>query len=91
MVLLIGAPALISDPGARHFLEQAQYLGGVMAARSRRSTQRRMVLPCRTTGWMTPSSNCGALQHRFFSCSVAIPAIPSNASARPPKSRSSQR
>ena len=32
MMLLIGAPVLIDDPVARHFLEQAQYLGGVMAA-----------------------------------------------------------
>jgi hypothetical protein len=31
MMLLIGAPVLIGDPVARHFLEQAQYLGGVMA------------------------------------------------------------
>jgi len=31
MVLLTGAPVLINDPIARHFLEQAQYLGGVMA------------------------------------------------------------
>jgi hypothetical protein len=31
MVLLIGAPVLIGDPVARRFLEQAQYLGGVMA------------------------------------------------------------
>jgi hypothetical protein len=31
MMLLIGAPVLIDDPVARHFLEQAQYLGGVMA------------------------------------------------------------
>ena len=32
MMLLIGAPVLIEDPVARRFLEQAQYLGGVMAA-----------------------------------------------------------
>jgi hypothetical protein len=32
MMLLIGAPVLIDDPVARRFLEQAQYLGGVMAA-----------------------------------------------------------
>jgi hypothetical protein len=31
MMLLIGAPVLIDDPVARHFLEQAQFLGGVMA------------------------------------------------------------
>lgn len=31
MMLLIGAPVLIDDPVARRFLEQAQYLGGVMA------------------------------------------------------------
>lgn len=31
MMLLIGAPVLIGDPVARRFLEQAQYLGGVMA------------------------------------------------------------
>ena len=31
MVLLTGAPVLIDDPVARRFLEQAQYLGGVMA------------------------------------------------------------
>jgi multisubunit Na+/H+ antiporter MnhG subunit len=30
MVLLVGAPVLIGDPVARHFLEQAQYLGGVL-------------------------------------------------------------
>jgi hypothetical protein len=30
MVLLVGAPVLINDPVARRFLEQAQYLGGVM-------------------------------------------------------------
>jgi hypothetical protein len=32
MMLLTGAPVLIDDPVARHFLEQAQYLGGVMAS-----------------------------------------------------------
>ena len=32
LMLLIGAPVLIDDPVARRFLEQAQYLGGVMAA-----------------------------------------------------------
>jgi len=31
MMLLIGAPVLIDDPVARRFLEQAQYLGAVMA------------------------------------------------------------
>jgi hypothetical protein len=31
MMLLIAAPVLIDDPVARHFLEQAQYLGGIMA------------------------------------------------------------
>ena len=31
LMLLTGAPVLINDPIARHFLEQAQYLGGVMA------------------------------------------------------------
>ena len=31
MILLVGAPVLIDDPIARHFLEQAQYLGGLMA------------------------------------------------------------
>ena len=31
MMLLTGAPVLINDPVARHFLEQAQYLGGLMA------------------------------------------------------------
>lgn len=31
MMLLVGAPVLIDDPVARNFLEQAQYLGGVMA------------------------------------------------------------
>jgi hypothetical protein len=31
MMLLIAAPVLMDDPVARHFLEQAQYLGGVMA------------------------------------------------------------
>jgi hypothetical protein len=30
MMLLTGAPLLIDDPVARRFLEQAQYLGGVM-------------------------------------------------------------
>ena len=30
MMLLTGAPVLIGDPVARRFLEQAQYLGGVM-------------------------------------------------------------
>ena len=32
VTLLVGAPVLISDPVARHFLERAQYVGGVMAA-----------------------------------------------------------
>lgn len=32
VMLLTGAPVLIGDPVARRFLEQAQYLGGVMAA-----------------------------------------------------------
>jgi len=31
LVLLVGAPVLINDPVARRFLEQAQYLGAVMA------------------------------------------------------------
>jgi hypothetical protein len=31
VMLLVGAPVLMDDPVARHFLEQAQYLGGVMA------------------------------------------------------------
>ena len=31
LMLLTGAPVLINDPIARHFLEQAQYLGGQMA------------------------------------------------------------
>jgi hypothetical protein len=31
MMLLVGAPVLIDDPIARRFLEQAQYLGGLMA------------------------------------------------------------
>lgn len=31
VMLLVGAPVLIDDPVARRFLEQAQYLGGVMA------------------------------------------------------------
>jgi hypothetical protein len=31
LILLTGAPVLIDDPVARHFLEQAQYLGAVMA------------------------------------------------------------
>lgn len=42
MMLLISAPVLIDDPVARRFLEQAQYLGGVMAgmlARTGRSTR----------------------------------------------------
>jgi hypothetical protein len=30
MMLLVGAPVLIDNPVARRFLEQAQYLGGVM-------------------------------------------------------------
>jgi hypothetical protein len=30
--LLLGAPVLIGEPVARHFLEQAQYVGGAMAA-----------------------------------------------------------
>jgi hypothetical protein len=31
MMLLMGAPVLIDDPTARRFLEQAQYLGALMA------------------------------------------------------------
>jgi len=31
LMLLTGAPVLINDPTARHFLERAQYLGGLMA------------------------------------------------------------
>jgi len=31
LMLLTGAPVLINDPTARHFLEKAQYLGGLMA------------------------------------------------------------
>lgn len=33
LMLLTGAPVLINDPIARHFLEQAQYLGGLLASR----------------------------------------------------------
>lgn len=32
MMLLVGAPVLIEDPVSRRFLEEAQYLGGIMAA-----------------------------------------------------------
>jgi hypothetical protein len=32
LVLLVGAPVLINDPVARHFLEQAQYLGAVLGS-----------------------------------------------------------
>ena len=32
MVLLVGAPVLINDPVARHFLEQAQSLGAVLGS-----------------------------------------------------------
>jgi hypothetical protein len=32
MMLLISAPVFIGDSAARHFLEQAQHLGGVMAS-----------------------------------------------------------
>ena len=32
VMLLTGSPVLIDDPVARHFLEQAQYLGGVLTA-----------------------------------------------------------
>jgi hypothetical protein len=31
MMLLMGAPVLIDDPTARRFLEQAQYLGALLA------------------------------------------------------------
>lgn len=31
LTLLVGAPVLIADPAARRFLEQAQYLGAVLA------------------------------------------------------------
>ena len=31
MMLLTSAPVLMDDPVARHFLEQSQYLGGVLA------------------------------------------------------------
>ena len=32
MMLLVAAPLLIENPVSRHFLEEAQHLGGVMAA-----------------------------------------------------------
>ena len=51
MMLLTGAPVLLDDPVARHFLEQAQYPGGVMTRTGRGDRQ---ALPCRGAGWTTP-------------------------------------
>jgi hypothetical protein len=58
LMLLIGAPVLIDDPVARCFLEQAQYLGGVMAgtlAVIDRSTRGAAVPSDRTDGAAVPS------------------------------------
>jgi hypothetical protein len=52
MMLLIGAPVLIDDPVARHFLEQAQYLGAVMAGALG-------VLDRKTDGAAVPGSRAG--------------------------------
>ena len=61
MMLLIGAPVLIDDPVARHFLEQAQYLGGVMAgtlAVIDRSTEGGAA-PAGQTGGAVPAGQTG--------------------------------
>ena len=62
MMLLIGAPVLIDDPVARRFLEQAQYLGGVMAgalAVIDRSTGGAAVPGDRTGGAAVPGDRLG--------------------------------
>ena len=62
MMLLIGAPVLIGDPVARRFLEQAQYLGGVMAAALAavdRSTGGAAVPGGRTGGAAIPGDRLG--------------------------------
>ena len=62
MMLLIGAPVLIGDPVARRFLEQAQYLGGVMAAALAamdRSTGGAAVPGGRTGGAAVPGDRLG--------------------------------
>lgn len=58
LMLLVGAPVLIEDPVARRFLEQAQYLGGVMAgtlAVIDRSTDGAAVPGDRTGGAAVPA------------------------------------
>ena len=62
MMLLIGAPVLIDDPVARHFLEQAQYLGAVMAGALEvidRSTDGAAVPGDRTGGAAVPGDRLG--------------------------------
>ena len=93
MMLLIGAPVLIDDPLARHFLEQAQYLGGVMAgtlAVIDRPAERRRPGPGRQAGRRHAAAP-GMPRHRLLRCSVPRYVIPSRASAGPPKSRRARR
>ncbi len=100
MMLLIGAPVLIDDPVARHFLEQAQYLGAVMAgtlAVIDRSTdggalpgpgrRRPAAPPLRARSWTTHCNSSRTPRHRFLRCSILRYAIPSSASGGPSKNR----
>ena len=87
LMLLTGAPVLINDPIARHFLEQAQYLGGQMARILAAIDKSPKGAAVPGDGLRTQCDSSRAPRHRFFSCSRPGCATPSTASARPPKNR----
>lgn len=78
MMLLIGAPVLIDDPVARRFLEQAQYLGGVMAAALAaidRSTSGAAAQGGRTGGVPVSSDKLGDAMQRLQDAAAPLLAL----------------
>jgi hypothetical protein len=78
MMLLIGAPVLIDDPVARRFLEQAQYLGGVMAAALAaidRSTPGTAAPSGRTGAAAVPSDRLGDAMQRLQEAAAPLLAL----------------
>ena len=91
LMLLTGAPVLINDPTARHFLEQAQYLGGLMA-------RTLTVIGKSPKGTAVPGDDLQDAVRQLQSAAAPLlqlltprSATPSTASARPPKNRANYR
>lgn len=75
MILLIGAPVLIDDPVARRFLEQAQYLGGVMAA-ALAAIDRQTAVPGDSTGGAAvPGDRLGEAMRRLQDAAAPLLAL----------------